>query len=655
MIFSDNTLIWGCGIFAFIGDTPGKWFSWDKFNALGSFNDSRGGDACGRVVGNKVEYGLDKFKQYTDFAAENSPSILKVTQNCILGHCRKASSGGKADIYAQPVVLYKKDLDLGKIRSKTLLSLINLAGNDDIIFSGIHNGTIENYLDLAEKYKIPRENHNDSRVLLSILFYGHMKVLSEYIGTAALIWHNHLTNKTFVFKGASKSYSGSTDISEERPLFVWEISKNNYYLSSIPLSLKFIQIVKKDIHEVKVNTLYKFRDGVNYTSAKVDRSSCTQYKTYKIPASSSNYNTPALSSYRGGALFRREDYANTRRQEEQLRRYNDSIGYEEGGELLPWAQKELGFHVGENLVRQFSIGKNEPFRLAFEKVDTVSIRSVKKVSYCATRYWMNGGLLHGIYLLTQGGIVPKYIASRDQESMTKPYYFIEGIMMDGYQAYKAALKTHALFIATISDNMAFVPYEEDVFTLEIAKYSRYPIVPLLNNDDRELCYAPSNNRPLPEKNYHTGSFHAIFSERRYTIVKGELESILKCKDMKIQQHDVNDALASDVYLRETRTTFPMDWVQSVGFNLITLDTYKNPLSPLQKILFKDVNLTATKLTEIEIFMINYLRNFDYMTVCDCGLCVDEQSTFINNCSTCTKLRCNLEMLKSKTHSYGTYN
>ncbi len=42
-----------CGIFAFYGDN--KYFSRDKFNILGIFNDSRGGDACGIGSNNYLE------------------------------------------------------------------------------------------------------------------------------------------------------------------------------------------------------------------------------------------------------------------------------------------------------------------------------------------------------------------------------------------------------------------------------------------------------------------------------------------------------------------------------------------------------------------------------------------------------------------------
>ena len=159
-------------MFAFIGNNPTKYFNWDKFNTLGLFNDERGGDACGRVVNDKVVWGVDKVKKYVDLICEINNTPLRIKSNTVLGHCRKASSGGKMDIYAQPVVLFKSDLDMTKIKDTHMISGLKSMKDTDIVFSGIHNGTIENYLDLAEKYGIETLNHNDSRVLLSILFFS---------------------------------------------------------------------------------------------------------------------------------------------------------------------------------------------------------------------------------------------------------------------------------------------------------------------------------------------------------------------------------------------------------------------------------------------------------------------------------------------------
>ena len=56
-----------CGIAAYNGNN----FNKDKFNILGVFNDSRGGDSCGVFLNNKdglqLAYGHGKTELYRDF------------------------------------------------------------------------------------------------------------------------------------------------------------------------------------------------------------------------------------------------------------------------------------------------------------------------------------------------------------------------------------------------------------------------------------------------------------------------------------------------------------------------------------------------------------------------------------------------------------
>lgn len=651
-----GNLIYACGLFAFIGDNPTKYFSWDKFNTLGLFNDERGGDACGRVVGNRVMWGVDKLKKYEEFASEVAPNPLHVKDNVVLGHCRKASSGGKADIYAQPVVLFKIDVDLSQIKNKDMLTAIETMKDTDIVFSGIHNGTIDNYLDLADKYKISTDNHNDSRVLLSILFYEHYSVLKEYIGTAALVWHNHILNKSYIFKGESKSWSTSAVMSEERPLFAWVVAENNYYISSLVGSLKFIQTKKSPVIEIRSNTLYKFTSGVSNKSVKYDRSSSLQNKVYE---SKSNYNNESL--YRGGCSFNRgtkslKEYNDAYDRYEKSGKFigNDSgVNYEAWGEDVPWEQRQINYKIGDRHIRQFSINNQEGFRIAFEKSDKFDSRSLKKAVYNKTRYWMNGNLMHGVYVLSQGGIVSVNSYAKGL-IVLKPYYFVEGVMMDGVQAYNAALKLHEDFMSDIIDILLDNQFTEEQFTHQIAKYSRFPVVPLLNNSHSECCLSPINMGPDIYKNLFTGEYQPLFSFRKYKFQAGELYSVEEAKTQRVCTHDILDEKATSLYLATVKASSPQDWVYSVGSNLLNLDGYKNPMSPFQKYLVETCDIHNTKLTEESIFLINYLRDFNVDMIDDCKICTNEDTTFIRNCLRCTKLTLNFSMIKTRKY-YELYD
>lgn len=621
---SDANLILGCGLFAFIGTNPRKCFSWEKFNVLGLFNDNRGGDACGRIVGNKIQHGLDDLKKYEKFASEKKPPVIHVRHNIVIGHCRRASVGGKLDDYAQPIVLYKDELDMSLITDKTMLKALSEMKDNDVVFSGIHNGTIENYLELAEEYKINSIGKNDSQILLTILFYKNYDVLQKYIGTAALIWHNYALNESFVFKGASLSWESATTISEERPLYTWTIDNENYYLSSIADSLRFIQNGKNEpVYIVKENTLYKFKDGANVSSKKYDRSNCMQYKQKKY-TNTLPINTGLWDGYR------RNNYK---------------------GEQVPWERKTADPTDGKEFVRDFAFGNTKSFRISSEKTQYQDSLNLKRIIYNKTRYWMNGGLLHGIYALSQGGVIPFHSNIQNMIAL-KLYYFVEGIMMDGLQAYKVAMKLHKEFMKTIYVNSYSISYEEDDFTFSIAKYSRYPIIPILNSIGIESCYQSKNNGLDPKKNLFSGDYQPLFSYRKYLFYGGELKKISAFSEMKKGSHDIDDTKSVDEYLKEFTFTNLIDKENpsAIGYKLLKQKDSINPFSPLQQYILDNVELSNIY-DETTIFTINYMRDFDQFIRDKCRKCPYEYSIATRSCAMCEHIRRTLDYFETKKQ-YG---
>jgi hypothetical protein len=643
-----SDVIYGCGLFAFIGTDPKKYFSWDKFTILGIYNDSRGGDACGRIANNKVQWGIGTLKKYTDFSGVVNPISKIVDSNIVLGHCRKASSGGKEDYYAQPVVLFKKDIDMSRIKDTHMIAALKKVTDDTIVFSGIHNGTIDNYLELAHEYKIPLENHNDSRVLLSILFYGEYKVLVEYIGTAALIWHNHLLNKSYVYKGKSKTWNTIDTLSEERPLHAWKINDHNIYLSSIPESLKSIQDVKEDTFNVKPNTLYKFKDGVNFKNERYDRSKSLQNKVYKNDVSYNNrypriYDSHSQLPFRSNAGYRDTyEYAN--------RDFDDDYYHTLRGEDMPWDKEKNGSSTTdkESFVRTFHFKNTEKeFRISFEKNNSILHKSFKKVIYNKSRYWINGNLMHGVYALSQGGVIPNNLTTQEM-IMLKLYYFIEGIMLDGLQAYRAALKLHQEFLTDLYDVLLDIVYTEEMFTFNMAKYSRFPIAPLLNLKGDEECFKPINSGVDPLKARYSGDYFPLFSSNRYYYNDGKLDKIEVEKSTRALVHDHIDHNAVITWFREVNKEVPMDWVNAVGLNLYKMTNYYNPISPLQRYIANHTSLIGTDQDVLNIYTVNYMRDFDPLTKTDCAKCSYEKTMFIDNCIKCKDLQANFNiMLKNR--------
>jgi asparagine synthetase B (glutamine-hydrolysing) len=173
-----------CGIFGMVSKRT-KSFNKRAFCTMGVRNDTRGGDSCGVFIDGLVEYGVDKQKTFMSFFRNSI--LLETTSECkiALGHCRKASVGKVSLETAQPVVLYNEE------------------GAIDYVL--IHNGTIYNYKELAQKYipDIDIEGLTDSQVMARIFYHKGYDALDEYYGGAVFVIHDYRVDQTLVFKGAS--------------------------------------------------------------------------------------------------------------------------------------------------------------------------------------------------------------------------------------------------------------------------------------------------------------------------------------------------------------------------------------------------------------------------------------------------------------------
>lgn len=614
---SDYTL--ACGLFAFIGTNPQEYFSWDKFNILGFFNDKRGGDACGRVLNNLCQHGTDKLKKYEDFAQELKSPTYELVNNTILGHCRKASSGGKDNIYAQPIILRKKDINIKVIKDTHLKKAIKEANDDIIIFSGIHNGTIDNYKELAPKYGIALDDHNDTKVLLTALFYGYYDILEKYIGTAALIWHNHLFNKTYIYKGESKSWKSSTNTTEERPLYCWEVAPGNIYVSSMEDSLSFAGAIPDQIIDIETNKLFTFKNGQKITETIINRLEAVQNEYSNCSSNISGFNNRRDDSYYRNLYNHHYDdlpFHNASVQQRALNMKNVPI------------PNDIFLKEKIEFIREFNI--KEPIRLQAEKNYTgLGTKTIKKAIFNKGRYWMQGGLMHGIYVLTPQGLVPNKYTK--EITPLKPYYFLEGIMMDGITSYNAGLVIHDAFINDLKEKPENIGKLEQDFTTELTRYAKYPTVSLTQTTGEQDCL--DNSTIYLEICFFSGRLYPLFSTRKYEFDNGDLKFIESAKEgLKQGIHADDDMGLSNLYIADCNVNNAHSSTHTIGHLLLNLENAINPLSPFQNLLFSQNSLVSDK--EIQLLLIHYLRDFSLDLRLACSRCIHEQTAIPHNCAMC---------------------
>ena len=275
-----------CGIAGIIS-TKEKPFDYSTFCHLGIDNDSRGGDSCGIFIDGKYEYGIGDTKLFVNFMSKSQLLNNTETTKIALLHCRKASVGAKTIKEAQPVIICDDK------------------GTPEFVV--LHNGTIHNYEELAEKY-IPKENIDgltDSQVMAKIFYSAGYDVLNEYYGGAVfvIVDYRKKTPEVLFFKGASKASSYAA-VSEERPLFyaIDEIEEEICFSSILPHLIASRYWVK--CASLTPNKLYKFTGKTLTEVATYSREKVTQRPEVIFYTGSfvSNDNTYVPSQYMWGNI-----------------------------------------------------------------------------------------------------------------------------------------------------------------------------------------------------------------------------------------------------------------------------------------------------------------------------------------------------------------
>lgn len=495
-----------CGLFGYIGKDNRR-FSWDKFNVLGLFNDSRGGDSCGRYLLGRVLYGVDKKKLYRDLVLAYKNDPVYKENNVILGHCRKATVGAHTEANAQPIVLENENLTLEDLRQPDAIS-------EDFVM--IHNGTLCNHEELAEKYGIEEvKGETDSKILAKLIKKEGFKILTEYIGAAAIVIYDireklsRGVDVVYMFRGKSKAYSTSTVADEERPLFLYNIEDNYWYFSSLKESLDFIDNSKDDkerIVAVEPNTLYKFEDGRLVSKTPYDRSECLQKNPYVSTVNSNKH-------HYYGSYYNSYDYGNYGGYGDD---YEDDVAYQNY-----WDRQRDNFKE-ENKTKHIPVlivPSKPKYQSAIDEEDIKPLYQVSEsIVYARGRYYRKEALLNGVYNSSALGYVTDAKYSSDWRLC-----FIEGLLI-----FPECYKTAEL-IYKLSGKIDYItPFVAENFVyLGENTFTRYDFT--------------SKGNLFP-----TGYFSPLYTTKSYLIVKG-VSSEYKTFNNKTDLNDIGKRIGMSPY------------------------------------------------------------------------------------------------------------
>ena len=495
-----------CGLFGYIGK-DNKRFSWDKFNVLGLFNDSRGGDSCGRYLLGKVLYGVEKKKLYRDLVLSYKNDSVFKENNVILGHCRKATVGAHTEANAQPIVLVNESLTEEQLKQENVLL-------EDFVM--IHNGTLQNHEELAEKYGIKEvKGETDSKILAKLIKKEGFKILTEYIGAAAIVIYDirekisRGVDVVYIFRGKSKAYNTSTTSDEERPLFLYNIDEDYWYFSSLEESLSFIDNSKDDqerIAPVEPNTLYKFENGKLVSKTVYDRSECLQKKPYVSTYTGHNHNAYGYDYYSYGSYG--DDYED----DVAYQRYweRESERYKEGNKFN--TKKE------DKKIPVLIVPSKTKFDSEIDKESIEGYYGSENILFARGRYYHKKQLLNGVYNCSPLG----YITTSKYTSDYK-VYFIDGILIQPH-CYKMAKQIYTL------------AGKVDYITPFIAENYLY----LGENAFTRYDFKVKGNL------FATGYFSPLFSLRSYLIVKG-ISEFYKTFNTKTDFNDIGKRVGMSHY------------------------------------------------------------------------------------------------------------
>ena len=213
-----------CGLVGFSGKED---CSIDKIKTLLMYNESRGKDSSGIYLkGKSITKSIGKVSETL------LPKYIFSSSNMVIAHTRHGTVGTVSEENAHP-------FQIGQI-------------------TGAHNGTIDNFKEIAAHHSIEDTLFSsDSKVIFLVLEKTKeaKTVFENYSGSAAIIYTDG-SGLLYVYKD------------KERPLFRG-VSKEGLYISSIESSLFAIDC--ESIKKFKDNVLYTIENGKIIKSLRISR------------------------------------------------------------------------------------------------------------------------------------------------------------------------------------------------------------------------------------------------------------------------------------------------------------------------------------------------------------------------------------------------
>lgn len=497
-----------CGIFGNITNNPSK-IDVSSVNILGIYNTERGKQSCGLTWDGEIQHGIDKDKLYIDFIKNRS--IKPKYFPTIFGHTRQASAGNLITVDNAHPFGYGVSKD----------------GNS-FEFTFVHNGTLKNHKELAKKYGIEtsvkcmkKSSVNgstyettrekiDSEILGEILWKEKSyHVLSEYIGAAACawVWWDE-PNKVYLWSGASKLHidDGKEEKSyEERPLCVYQKSKNNTFFSSIKESLTSIGANESNVFQIQYNHVHIITDGdyKNCEKIRATRINAAQDDSYKWGHQNPYSRQPKNQDYYNNITNNVNINSTSGLDIQSDRPINDINSYV--GKVY---SKNLRYYKNGHLINGVYV---YVLNYGFVKVgdDYVSAYTVMQVN--------KGKVFHnGTWSMT---LKEGYIPFAKDALVIQFHYFIEGAMLRTLNDYVKC--------KDISNNLPSV--NKHISPLLLSNMTKHPVATLV-----------STTRPSSflDGEVFTGSVVELGYEKIYTFNKGVFISAEKRKDIANEEKPV---------------------------------------------------------------------------------------------------------------------
>lgn len=530
---------------------------------MGKFNEKRGTHSCGISNDYEIRVGVGKKSVFSDFIEDESYFAKYKKTNNVIIHTRKATVGAHTAANAHP---------------------FGFGGDDDSEesdFIGAHNGSLLKWEKLMNNVDVPKNVivEMDSQALLYRLYIDkNYKVLSEYMGAAALLFYNkNEPDALYTFKGAAGDV-------EERPLFYVQMrnDKNKItgvYLSSMAEPFIFAGIKPENIKQIPNNYLYKFKDGKITTKIKISR-----------PEKLSSTYRPVRTTLPSEDVDWDDWYDNNRfgpnRRLLNPRQSSNSnnVNNYPSKNVIPIRGFAGGTATSNTVTESILDIINESESCLHNKI------TKGNVYYRFNRYWQNGHRLHGLYLIHDSG----KIVFSGEEDINKLKQFKDSKIEDDKRARDYYMKCHiyCFYSGIMAENEVeynkLLNYVKEcrqnqiqVSMVMLAKYSRYTVYSFRNPNSPASKLIPL--RPTytkltnPATLYTEAPLFSLFLYRYKEQMLGSITPKIIGGGAYFDSllHNVLELNKDDIFLRNSFISYFDDLIKDAGYKSNNNSKIKN--------------------------------------------------------------------------------